>query len=136
MFELYNDLPMGVLKPVAERPEYRRSSRKQVDDRAWLRTAGGAARALLLDLSAEGALLETDLSLEPGTPVHLRCFLRDDDLGPFGIWARVARRDPADGDHVRLGVRFNYLRGPDRRRLQRYLDQRQVKRGWHSQFGF
>lgn len=136
MFEIHSDLPLGVLKPTPERPEYRRSRRKTVDDRVWIRTTTSAARGLLLDLGVEGALLETDLDLAPGTPVHLRCFLDDDGHGPFGVWASVVRRGPRRDGRLRVGVRFNYLRRPDRMRLRRYLDQRRVERRWHAQFGF
>ncbi|MBN2362444.1 MAG: PilZ domain-containing protein [Deltaproteobacteria bacterium] len=133
MAELYDDLPLGVLKPIPALPETRREPRCVVDARVWLKSRHGLDRASLVDLSREGAFVETDLDLAPGTALRLRCFLPDGG-SPFSLWARSVRRS-RDGDRCRgLGLRFAHLRREARERIDRFLERRAAIDRWSAQY--
>jgi hypothetical protein len=71
--------------------------------------AGGLRRvARVLDASPEALLLDTDLRLEPGTPLHVT--LRDGAgpaLSATGIVMRRLERPASPGGHVGLGLRID-----------------------------
>jgi len=135
MYDLSVDIPRGVLKPVPALPETRREPRHNVDARVWLKARAGLARAALVDLSREGAFVETDLDLAPGTALQLRCYLPDGG-SPFSLWARSVRRSRRDDGRCGVGLRFAHLRREVRERLDHYIEQRNELDHWSAQYAF
>lgn len=135
MHDSFDDIPRGVLKPVPSLPETRREPRLPVDCSVWLKARIGLARAALIDLSREGAFVETDLELEPGTALRMRCYLPDGGA-PVSLWARSVRRNRMDDGRCGVGLRFAHLRREDRDRLDRFIEQRNELDRWSAQYSF
>ena len=138
MIQLITKWPMGVLKPKPARPELRRSLRRPVEARAWLRGQGLALRAVMVDLSDEGAGVASDIDVAPGTSVLLRCYLRG-ARSPLCTWAHSVRSVRRADGRYDVGLRFQGLRQIDQQRLgvyfKRHLEPRVAMQRWGSQFG-
>ncbi|MFH1808740.1 MAG: PilZ domain-containing protein [Pseudomonadota bacterium] len=138
MIQLITKIPLGVLKPKPARPELRRTLRRPLEARAWLRGQGLTLRAVVYDLNRDGAGVASDVEVTPGTPILLRCYLRGART-PFCAWARSVRSvQRADGRYD-VGLSFHGLRQAEQQRLEayfaRHLAPQQRLSRWSEQFG-
>jgi hypothetical protein len=138
MIQLITKWPMGVLKPKPARPELRRSLRRPVEARAWLRGSDLTLRAVVVDLSDDGAGVASDVDVAPGTPLLLRCYLRG-ARSPFCAWTRSVRSVRRADGRYDVGLRFAGLRQAEQQRLglyfRRQVEPRRAMQRWGAQFG-
>ena len=134
-------------KPSPNRPELRGAQRQPLQASAWLRQDQASARVQVLDLSGDGAKVASDLALDLGSRVLLRCYL-DGAKRPLSTWGQVARCARRDDGSYELGLHFHALsqrvKGQVQTYLQRYAaknqallrqQQQRAQRSWSAQFG-
>lgn len=100
----------------------RRDMRIPVRFELWSRFDSGApaVEATAVNVSINGALIETEEFLDVGSKLDL-AFVLPGDGGDLKALAQVVREDQAFGGRYRAGVEFLVLRGDGRARLAAFI---------------
>ncbi|MBL6975366.1 MAG: PilZ domain-containing protein [Deltaproteobacteria bacterium] len=76
---------------------------------------------LMTNMSLGGAFIRTENPAQPGTPVTLQVYLKEDDP-PLSVAGEVVWwRMPGHGEQPGMGVKFNQIASADLERMKAYL---------------